>query len=163
MNYAIFAPMAKDREIRSTPKGPPPAKEVDREIQLRVARYLEMEQRELTNDHLIELLKQDGGPAINGTPGTTYLKLMGHRDLTQEDRENIISKLGTPEQQQVFTNYSQARESFSQRLDRTRNIGLVIKLAGMTYTQYYLRIKRPETWKPEEMLAFFEVLDRLTV
>lgn len=108
-----------------------------------------------------ELVTQASDDLLSGSPATIYLKKMGHRPLTTEDYKNVINALGSTEDQQTFLDFEQAQEHLSQRLQNTKNIGLVLKQAKIPYQQAYARFSRSDLWKPEQMIQIMEVLRRL--
>ena len=107
---------------------------------------------------LVSQVKDD---LISGSPSTVYLKKLGHRPLTSADSESIIHALGTEEDKQILTDFRQAQEAISQRLQNTKNIGLLLKQSKIPYDQHYKRVKRTDLWKPEQMIQLLEVIKRL--
>ncbi|AUD06723.1 hypothetical protein [Spirosoma pollinicola] len=108
-----------------------------------------------------ELVSQATDDLFSGTPATIYLKKMGHRQLTSEELKNIITALGSAEDKQIVQDFQQAQLELSQRLQNTKNIGLLLKQAKIPYQQAYARFSRSDLWKPEQMIQIMEVLRRL--
>ena len=108
-----------------------------------------------------ELVGQVPDGVITGSASSIYLKKLGHRALKSEEVEAIIKALGTEEDKQALDAFRQAQEDISQRLQNTKNIGLVLKQAKIPYDQVYKRSKRTDLWKPEQMIQIMEVLKRL--
>lgn len=108
-----------------------------------------------------ELVTQAPDELLSGSPATIYLKKMGHRPLTAEDLKNIISALGSADDKQSLLDFQQAQQAITQRLQNTKNIGLVLKQANIPYQQAYARFSRSDLWKPEQMIQILEVLRRL--
>lgn len=100
---------------------------------------------------------------LSGTPGTVYLKKLGHRPLTAADFESIVKAHGTDEDKQSLTDFIEAQSATSVRLKETRMIGFVLEQAEITRDLFYYRMKQPNKWKPEEIVKVMEVLDRLRV
>jgi hypothetical protein len=114
-------------------------------------------------DKANELVSQANDDLISGSASTVYLKKLGHRPLKTEDSEAIINALGSEEDRQAVINFKKAQESISERLQNTKNIGLVLKQAKIPYDQVYKRAKRTDLWKPEQMIQIIEVIRRLQV
>ena len=110
-----------------------------------------------------EFLKRAEDRHLSGTPGTVYLKKLGHRALTNADFETLVKELGTDEDRQTVVDFAQAQLVLGERLKTTRAIGMVLEQANITRDLFYKRAKRPDLWKPEEVTALMEVLDRLRV
>ncbi|GAB2547299.1 hypothetical protein [Spirosoma aerophilum] len=110
-----------------------------------------------------ELLDRGEDRLLSGSPGTVYLKKLGHRALSTDDFENLIQALGTQEDKQALIDFAQAQLDLQERLKSTKVIGLVLEQAGITRDLLYKRAKRPDLWKPEEVVKIMEVLDRLRV
>jgi hypothetical protein len=100
---------------------------------------------------------------LSGGSSSVYLKKLGHRPLTAEDVAALINALGTDADKDGLTQFKQAQDALTERLQRTKNIGLVLGQAGVPYDQFYKRTKRTDLWKPEQMTAIVEVLRRLQV
>ncbi|GAA4465220.1 hypothetical protein GCM10023189_45530 [Nibrella saemangeumensis] len=98
---------------------------------------------------------------LSGSAGSAYLKRMGHRPLTTEDVERLINTLGSEEDRKALSAFQQAQELLNQRLWQTKNIGLVLEQAAIPYDLFYKRKKRPDLWKPEQMISIVDVLQRL--
>jgi hypothetical protein len=81
--------------------------------------------------------------------------------LTTEDVQSLISALGSADDKQIVLDFQQAQLELSQRLQHTKNIGLVLKQAKIPYQQAYARFSRSDLWKPEQMIQIMEVLRRL--
>jgi hypothetical protein len=111
----------------------------------------------------IHLLPNVDDSLLAGTPGTVYLKKLGHRPLTGEDSENIIRSLGSDEEKKTLIRFSQAQQALSERLKKNKWSGLIIEQSGIHYLKAYRRIAKPELWKGEEMIRVIQVLDRLQV
>ena len=108
-----------------------------------------------------ELVGQAPDAILSGSPSTIYLKKLGHRPLTSEDSQAVINALGTEQDKQLVVDFGLAQEAISQRLQVTKNIGLVLKQAKIPYDQVYKRFKRTDLWKPEQMIQIIDVLRRL--
>ncbi len=108
-----------------------------------------------------ELVSQAPDAILSGSPSTIYLKKLGHRPLKTEDAEAVINTLGTDADKQVIIDFKQAQESLNERLQNTKNIGLVLKQSNVPYDQMYKRGKRPDLWKPEQIIQIIEVIRRL--
>lgn len=99
---------------------------------------------------------------LSGSPGTIYLKKMGHRALTVDDINQLIEAKGSDEQRAARIAFVEAQESLSRRLKPlSQNIRMILEQAEIPYPQYYKRLTQPDLWKPEQMLRVIEVLDRL--
>ncbi len=130
---------------------------------------------EFTRDHLIaaakryfavlekarQLLPDAEDSLLSGSPGTTYLKKMGHRPLSSEDSEKIIQVLGTKADKEALVEFGQAQQALSKRLKKTKGIGLIMEQADVPYLKLRRRVAKPEMWKPQEMIQVVEVLKRL--
>lgn len=120
--------------------------------------------------HYIELQSKTSGFLANaedrlfsGSPGTIYLKRLGHRPLSPVDFENIVKAHGTAEDKQAFVDFTQAQTNLRNRLKTTKIIGTILEQAGITKDLYYNREKHPNLWKPDEVIKIMTVLDRLQV
>lgn len=100
---------------------------------------------------------------LSGSPGTIYLKRLGHRALSSDDFENLVRSLGTSEDQQALIDFGVAQQELTERLKNTKAIGLVLEQAAITRDLLYKRAKRPDLWKPDDIKKVMEVLDRLRV
>lgn len=101
---------------------------------------------------------------MSGTPGTVYLKKMGHRPLAVGDIQMIIGAMGTQDDKQSLSDFSQAQQQLSERLKPIGQfIRLVLEQADIPYMVYYGRLKRPDLWKAEQMIRIVDVLDRLRI
>ena len=130
---------------------------------------------EFTRDHLIDAAKQytavlekirqlvpDADDSLlSGSAGTIYLKKMNHRPLSGEDNERIIQALGSDEDKQALITFHQAQQALSNRLKKTKGIGLIMEQANVPYLKQRRRAAKPEMWKPEEMIQVVEVLKQL--
>ena len=110
-----------------------------------------------------ELLSRTEDRHFSGSPGTIYLKRLGHRALTQSDFENVVNALGTQEDKLSLVDFSLAQQELTDRMKTVKVIGLILEQADMTRDLYYNRLKKPDLWKPEEVVKVIEVLDRLRV
>lgn len=107
------------------------------------------------------LVSQASDGLLSGSSSTVYLKKLGHRPLKAEDSEALINALGNDEDKRLMAEFQQAQQAISDRLQQTKNIGLVLKQAKIPYDQVYKRAKRTDLWKPEQMIQIMEVLRRL--
>ena len=151
MNYAIFAFMAKQHEGLH----PLNKLQMDELIKRQATQYARLA------DESQQWLAGAEDRLFSGSPGTVYLKKMGHRPLTKKDVDSLVNALGTAEQKQQVVDYSHAQRQLTERLKTTQNIGLVLSQAAVSYARYYQRESRPELWKPGEIIAITEVLERL--
>lgn len=110
-----------------------------------------------------ELLARVEDRHLSGSPGTIYLKRLGHRPLSGLDIASIINALGTQEDKLALVDFGLAQQELTDRIKTTKVIGLVLEQAQMTRDLYYNRLKKPDLWKPEEVIKLIEVLDRLRV
>ncbi len=110
-----------------------------------------------------ELLANAEDRLLSGSPGTVYLKRLGHRPLSPADFENIVKAHGTAEDKQAFEAFTQAQINLRDRLKTTKIIGTILDQAGITKDLFYNRVKQPNLWKPEEVIKIMTVLDRLQV
>ena len=108
-----------------------------------------------------ELVGQVSDDILSGTASTIYLKKLGHRALKIEESEGIINAIGTDSDKQIIIRFHEAQEALVKRLQNTKSIGLLLKQAKIPYDQAYKRSKRPDLWKPEQMIQILEVLKRL--
>lgn len=108
-----------------------------------------------------ELVSKAPDQILSGSSSTIYLKKLGHRPLKIEDSEAVINALGSDEDKLVISEFHQAQQGISQRLQNTKNIGLVLKQAKVPYDQMYKRLTRTDLWKPEQIVQIMEVLQRL--
>ena len=108
-----------------------------------------------------ELVSKAPDQILSGSSSTIYLKNLGHRPLKIEDSEAVINALGSDEDKLVISEFHQAQQGISQRLQNTKNIGLVLKQAKVPYDQMYKRLTRTDLWKPEQIVQIMEVLQRL--
>ncbi|RZK44299.1 MAG: hypothetical protein EOO61_04320 [Hymenobacter sp.] len=142
----------------------PPINEEDMALQESDLAILEAAQRYITlkqkEPALLELTEDR---LLSGTPGTVYLKKLGHRPLTSADFENIVKAYGTDEDKRALTDFTQAKAELQERLNNTRSIGLVLEQAELTKNEFYYRVKQSDRWKPEEIVKVMEVLDRLRI
>jgi hypothetical protein len=130
---------------------------------------------EWTRDHLLtaakryialqdkarELLPMADDSLLSGTPGTVYLKKMNHRPLSGEDSDKIIRALGSDEDKIALATFTQAQQALSERLKKTKGIGLIMEQAAVPYLKQRRRIANPAMWKAEEMISVVETLKRL--
>src|ERR671933_522129 len=107
-----------------------------------------------------ELVSKAPDQILSGSSSTIYLKKLGHRPLKIEDSEAVINALGSDEDKLVISEFHQAQQGISQRLQNTKNIGLVLKQAKVPYDQMYKRLTRTDLWKPEQIVQIMEVLQR---
>lgn len=98
---------------------------------------------------------------LSGSQGTVYLKKLGHRPLTKGDITTLILLYGNAGQQQLIKSFEKAQIDLSERLEGLSSLGLVLKRADINYNTYYLRSKKPDQWKPEEMISLLTVLEDL--
>ncbi|GAA4419291.1 hypothetical protein GCM10023187_53460 [Nibrella viscosa] len=108
-----------------------------------------------------ELASSASDELLSGSSGSVYLKRMGHRSLTTEDIERIINTLGSEQDREFLQAFQRAQESLNLRLVKTNYLRLVLEQAGIPQDSYYSRRKRPDLWKPEQMITLIEVLQRL--
>jgi hypothetical protein len=101
---------------------------------------------------------------FSGTPGSIYLKRLGHRALTKEEKETIVSAKGTEEDKRAMVDFSLAQENLSQRLKPIGQfVRLVLDQAELAKANYYARMNRPDLWTPDEMIRVVDVLTRLQI
>ena len=100
---------------------------------------------------------------LSGSPGTIYLKRLGHRPLTAADLESLVMAKGTPEDKQALLAFTQAQTAIRDRLKTTKIIGTILEQAGITRDLFYTRVKQPNLWKADEVIKVMTVLDRLQV
>lgn len=112
-------------------------------------------------DKAAELVSQAPDKLLAGSASTVYLKKLGHRALTADDTAAVLTALGTDQDRQLLAEFRRAQDALSERLQHTKNIGLVLKQAKVPYDQMYKRAKRTDLWKPDQMIAIVEVLRRL--
>lgn len=110
-----------------------------------------------------ELLGKAEDRHLSGSPGTVYLKRLGHRSLSVSDFENIVDATGSQEDKLALVDFGLAQQELTDRLKTTKAIGLVLEQAEMTRDLYYNRLKKPDLWKPEEVIKLIDVIDRLRV
>lgn len=110
-----------------------------------------------------ELLAEAKDRLFSGSPGTVYLKKLGHRPLTPSDFENVVNAHGTPQDQQAVIDFGKAQLDLRDRLKTTKIIGVILEQAGITKDLFYNRVKQPNLWKPDEVIKIMTVLDRLQV
>ena len=159
MNY-IFASMAKDK-VKETLSGPQLEAQLpyDAEI-LRIAvQYSELEKQ--AEEQAKSWLTDAELRYLSGSKESAYLKKLGHRPLTKGDIISLVLVYGSEQQKQVITAFKQVQTDLSLRLEKTSNLGLVLKQAGINYNTYYLRNKEPERWKAGEVIDVMNVLERL--
>lgn len=148
-NFVILEPIKEDNTELAVH---------DEEIRLAAERYA---QTKLRAD---ELKASAEDRLFAGSPGTIYLKKLGHRPLSTADINQIIGALGTEEEKQSLVDFTRAQELLSQRLKPiSQYIRLVLEQAEVPYPQYYKRLDQPELWKAEQMIAIIDVLTRLRV
>ena len=157
---SIFASMAKDK-VKETLSGPQLEAQLahDAEI-LRIAiQYSELEKQaeEQAKNWVTDVELRH----LSGSKETAYLKKLGHRPLTKGDIINLVLVYGSEQQKQVVADFKQAQADLSNRLEKTSNLGLVLKQAGINYNTYYLRNKEPGRWKADEIIEVMNVLERL--
>jgi integrase len=122
--------------------------------------YLTLRQR------AAELAKEMPDGLLPGAPRSVAQKRTGLRPLTAEDVQTLIDRLGTDSERRHLAEYQQAQQAFNDRLERTRPLRLLLDQAHIPYDQAYLRIKRqkrPDLWKPEQILEVMSVLRRLDI
>lgn len=132
-------------------------KKSDERILDATKRFIELQTK--TND----LLARAEDRHLSGSAGTVYLKRLGHRPLSTTDFETLVNAFGTPEDKQSLSDFAQAQQELTDRMKATRAVGLALDQTGMTKDLYYNRLKKPELWKPEEVIKLIDVLDRLRV
>jgi hypothetical protein len=132
-------------------------REGDADIVLAAQQYMAVQAK------IKDLLARAEDRHISGSPGTIYLKRLGHRPLSTTDFDNIVNALGSDEDKKALIDFAVAQEALQERLKATKAIGLVLEQAEITRDLYYNRAKRADLWKPEEVLKVMEVLDRLRV
>jgi hypothetical protein len=132
-------------------------RETDAGILSAAQRYIELQTKSS------ELLANAEERLLSGTPGTVYLKKLGHRPLSSTDFENIVNAHGTPEDKQTLIDFGAAQHALQERLRTTKAIGLVLEQADIARDLFYKRTKRPDLWKPDEVIRVMNVLDRIQV
>ena len=132
-------------------------REIDSVILAATLRYQQVQSK--TKDYLSRAEDR----LLSGTPGTVYLKKLGHRPLSTTDFENLVNALGSQEDKQALVEYKDAQEALRDRLRTTKAIGLVLEQSDITRDLLYKRAKRPDLWKAEEVIKIMNVLDRLHV
>lgn len=155
---SIFATMAKDRL-----SGPEREAQLPRDAEMlqRAQQYADLEKQ--AQDQLKDWLPNAELRHLSGSKESAYLKKLGHRPLTKGDITNLVNVYGNEQQQQVIMAFKQAQTDLSKRLEKTSNLGLVLKQAGINYNTYYLRNKEPERWKAGEVIDVMNVLERLNL
>lgn len=139
--------------------------------------FAPMEERplELTNNQLkaitlhymaimtkaTELLPTADPRLLTGSVGTTYLKQKGHRALSGDDSENIIQSLGTNDDKATIDEFKQAQVALSNQLKKSKWIGLIAELSKIPYLTIYRRIKKPKSWKAEEVIQIADALEKI--
>ncbi|GAA4459309.1 hypothetical protein GCM10023189_32800 [Nibrella saemangeumensis] len=108
-----------------------------------------------------ELASSASDELLSGSAGSVYLKRMGHRPLTTEDVDRLINTLGCEEDRESLLAFQQAQESLNQRLGNAHYLRLILEQADISQDSYYSRRKRPDLWRPEQMISLVEVLQRL--
>ncbi len=108
-----------------------------------------------------ELIARAEDRHFSGSPGTIYLKRLGHRALSTADFDNIVNALGSEDDKKALTNFLQAQKDLQERLKTTRAIGLVLEQSDITRDLLYKRAKRPDLWKPEEIIKIMDALERM--
>lgn len=130
----------------------------DKEIRTAAERYIKTKQK-------ADELKADAEDRLfAGSAGTVYLKKLGHRPLSTPDVNQLIGAMGDEEDKQSLTDFADAQQKLSQRLKPlSQHIGLILEQAEVPYFQYRRRLEQVDLWKPEQMIAIVDVLDRLRV
>lgn len=108
-----------------------------------------------------ELLARAEDRHLTGSPGTIYLKKLGHRPLSTADFESLVNNLGADEDKQTLLDYRQAQIDMSARLKATKAIGVVLEQAEVSNNHFYNRVKKPYLWETGEVIKIMEVLDRM--
>ena len=132
-------------------------REIDAVILSATKRYVEVQAKTK------ELLERAEDRLLSGSEGTIYLKKLGHRPLSSADFTNLVNTLGSDEDKKALVDFAQAQEALQERLKTTKVIGLVLEQADITRDLFYKRAKRPDLWKPEEILTVIDVLERIRV
>ena len=142
----------------------PPIKVDDMALRESDERILDAAKRFITlQTKISDLLSKVEDRHLTGSAGTIYLKRLGHRPLSTADFENIINASGSDEDKQSLIDFNAAQQELSDRMKTTRSVGLALAQTGMTKDLYYNRLKKPDLWKPEEVVKLIDVLDRLRV
>lgn len=132
-------------------------RESDERILDATKRFIELQAK--SND----MLTRAEDRHLSGSAGTIYLKRLGHRPLSTADFESLVNAFGTAEDKQALTDFGLVQQELTDRMKATRAVGLALEQTGMTKDLYYNRLKKPELWKPEEVIRLIEVLERLRV
>ena len=155
----IFVPMAKQGRAESEKQAQWLQDETqrlfDQEIMQKARQY------EALREQAKQWLPDAEDRFVAGSKETKYLKKLGHRPLSKADIETLVRALGNDEQKELIIAFERAQAELSKRLAAISNLGLVLNQAGVNYNTYYLRLARPELWKPEEIVAIVMVLERL--
>lgn len=152
----IFAGMANEEPTRAEQQAQAGR---DTDMLRSAERYADFVQQ--ADTQLKTWLSQVEPRHLSGAAESAYLKKLGHRPLTKKDFTSLVSIYGDEHQKQVLADFNQTQTELSQRLGGSSNLGLVLKQAGINYNTYYLRVKRPALWQPEEIMAVVRVLERL--
>ena len=122
----------------------------------------EQYQRLIEHAHTLLEQGQVEDHLLSGSKGTKYLKQKRHRSLTKEDLESIINALGTEAEKKAIVAFNQAQTELTERLKESSYTRLILEQAQIDYhAQYYLRMTKPELWKPDQIIRIIEVLQRL--
>ncbi|MDB5243660.1 MAG: hypothetical protein JWP57_4285 [Spirosoma sp.] len=134
------------------------ALESDLAIRHAAERYLE------TLRKVDELKGEAEERLFSGSPGSIYLKRLGHRSLTVEEKEGIIEAKGTEEDKQSIISFREAQINLNNRLKPlSQFISLVHDQAGLPRGTYYRRLKRPGLWTADEIIRVLDVLARIQI
>ena len=148
-NCVILDPINEDDEM---------GLESDQAIRLAAERYAQTIQK------ADELKVEAEDRLFSGSPGSIYLKRLGHRALTSDEKEKIIEAKGTQKDKEVIIAFSEAQAELSRRLKPiSQHIRLVLDQAEVPYPNYYMRLKRPSLWKHDQMIRIIDVLARLQI
>ncbi|UHG94710.1 hypothetical protein [Spirosoma oryzicola] len=133
------------------------SREGDAAIMVAAQHYIEVQNK--TSDFLSRVEDRH----LSGSPGTVYLKKLGHRPLSAKDFDSIVNAVGSQEDKQAVSNFGKAQLDLAERLKSTKIIGVILEQAEITRDLYYNRAKQPHLWKAEEVIKVMNVLDRLQV
>ena len=147
-NFVIFAPMEEQNL---------PLELTNEQLKAAALRYIAVLSK------AVELLPSANQSLLTGTTGVTYLKLKGHKPLSEEDTEKIIQSLGTDDDAKAIRLFPQAQDHLSKRLTNNKWIVLIAEQSKIPYWTMKRRISKPSGWKADEMIQVAEVLQRLQV